>query len=101
MVEKSIDCGTPAQKSEIVRVITTPRAADGTSPLQLLMRDQYGNYVIQKLLSPSAGLDPKDRELLIEQIKLQLQGLKKFAFGKQISAVSTIHHFNLHLEASG
>lgn len=87
MVEKSIDFGTPTQKSEIIRVITTPRGADGNSPLQLLIRDQYGNYVIQKLLNTNLVLEPKDRDLLVDQIKLQLTSLKKFSFGKQISAV--------------
>lgn len=46
VVEKSIAFGSPEQKREIVHVVTTPKA-DGTSPLHLLMRDQYGNYVIR------------------------------------------------------
>jgi mRNA-binding protein PUF3 len=47
VVEKSIAFGSPEQKREIVRVVATPRP-DGTSPLHLLMRDQYGNYVIRE-----------------------------------------------------
>lgn len=47
VVEKSIAFGSPDQKREIVKVVTTARP-DGTSPLQILMRDQYGNYVIRK-----------------------------------------------------
>lgn len=44
--------------------------------------------MIQKLLNPAAKLEAKDKEVLVEQIKVQLGGLKKFSFGKQISAVS-------------
>jgi mRNA-binding protein PUF3 len=49
VVEKSIAFGNPEQKREIVRVVTALRP-DGTSPLHLLMRDQYGNYVIREFI---------------------------------------------------
>lgn len=86
VVEKSIAYGTPEQKREIVRVVTEVRP-DGNSPLHLLMRDQYGNYVIQKLLTLLSGAD---RDTLVEQIKPQLQNLKKFTFGKQINAIEKL-----------
>lgn len=100
VVEKSIAHGTDEQRSEIVKVITSLRL-DGSSPLQVLMRDQYGNYVIRKLcwsvhlkyvLTHTTEklliqLKDKDRELLVDQIKPQLQALKKYHFGKQINAV--------------
>ena len=47
VVEKSITHGSDEEKREIVKVVTTIRP-DGNSPLQILMRDQYGNYVIRK-----------------------------------------------------
>ncbi|KAI5854756.1 armadillo-type protein [Tricharina praecox] len=86
VVEKSIAFGNAEQKREIVRAVTALRP-DGTSPLHLLMRDQYGNYVIQKLLTLLSGAD---RETLVEQIKPQLQALKKFTFGKQINAIEKL-----------
>jgi mRNA-binding protein PUF3 len=54
VVEKSIAFGNPEQKREIVRVVTALRA-DGTSPLHLLMRDQYGNYVIREFIEVLFG----------------------------------------------
>lgn len=48
VVEKCIEHGTPQQRSNI-RVQLTTVGSDGTSPLQQMMRDQYGNYVIRKL----------------------------------------------------
>lgn len=47
VVEKSIAFGTPEQKRRIVQALTTP-SADGSSPLYLLIKDQFGNYVIRK-----------------------------------------------------
>lgn len=47
VVEKSIQFGTEEQRKEIVAQLTATNA-DGTSALQLMMKDQYGNYVIRK-----------------------------------------------------
>lgn len=52
VVEKSIAFGSSEQKREIVRVVTVPRS-DGNSPLHLLMRDQFGNYVIRMRPNPT------------------------------------------------
>ena len=50
VVEKSIQFGTDEQRRAIVAQLTTMHS-DGTSPLQLMMKDQYGNYVIRKRCS--------------------------------------------------
>jgi mRNA-binding protein PUF3 len=47
VVEKSIQFGTDEQRQAIVDQLTTIDG-NGTSPLQLMMKDQYGNYVIRK-----------------------------------------------------
>ena len=47
VVEKSIQFGTDEQRKAIVAQLTNLHS-DGTSPLQLMMKDQYGNYVIRK-----------------------------------------------------
>jgi mRNA-binding protein PUF3 len=59
----------------------------GESPLLGLMRDQYGNYVIQKVLGQ---VKDAEREALIEQIKPLLSQLKKFSYGKQIVAIEKL-----------
>jgi mRNA-binding protein PUF3 len=46
VVEKSIQCSSPEQIQAIVAQLTSLHS-DGTSPLQLMMKDQYGNYVIR------------------------------------------------------
>ncbi|RFU25676.1 hypothetical protein B7463_g10667, partial [Scytalidium lignicola] len=86
VVEKSIQFGTDEQRRAIVAQLTTLHS-DGSSPLQLLMKDQYGNYVIQKLLAQLKGAD---RDAFIEEIKPQLSALKKYSYGKQIAAMEKV-----------
>lgn len=47
VVEKSIQFGSEEQRRAIVTTVTNLHS-DGTSPLQLMMKDQFGNYVIRK-----------------------------------------------------
>lgn len=47
VVEKCIEHGSAEQRTSIREQLTTV-GSDGTSPLQQMMRDQYGNYVIRK-----------------------------------------------------
>lgn len=54
VVEKCIEYGTAEQRT-IVREQLTTVGSDGTSPLQQMMRDQYGNYVIRKCNKFNAG----------------------------------------------
>jgi len=49
VVEKSIQFGTEEQRKAIVAQLTAIHS-DGASPLQLMMKDQYGNYVIRRFI---------------------------------------------------
>jgi mRNA-binding protein PUF3 len=54
VVEKSIQYGTDEQRRAIVAQLTALHS-DGSSPLQLMMKDQYGNYVIREYsIKPSS-----------------------------------------------
>jgi mRNA-binding protein PUF3 len=86
VVEKSIQFGTDEQRKAIVAQLTAMHS-DGTSPLQLMMKDQYGNYVIQKLLAQLKGAE---REAFVEDMKPQLIQLKKYNYGKQIVAIEKL-----------
>lgn len=46
-----------------------------------MMKDQYANYVIQKMLDV---VDDDQRELLVNKIKPHLQSLKKYTYGKHL-----------------
>lgn len=47
VVEKTIQFGSDEQRRAIVAELTA-HPSDGSSPLQLMMKDQYGNYVIRE-----------------------------------------------------
>lgn len=48
-----------------------------------MMKDQYANYVIQKILDI---VDDSQREIIIQKIKPHLATLKKYTYGKHIIA---------------
>lgn len=103
VVEKSIQFGTDEQRREIMASLTASNDKRDT-PLQTLMRDQYGNYVIRKSnatvsMALYADLHPEkllgqlkgsDYDEFVEQIKPQLASLKKFSYGKQITAIEKL-----------
>jgi len=102
VVEKSIQFGTDEQRKAIVAQLTAMHS-DGTSSLQLMMKDQYGNYVIRKS-SPAhsstisnpfaekllAQLKGAERDVFVEDMKPQLLQLKKYNYGKQIAAIEKL-----------
>lgn len=52
-----------------------------TSPLIAMMKDQFANYVVQKMLDV---VDGEQRDLLVQRIKPHLQSLKKYTYGKHL-----------------
>ena len=50
-------------------------------PLQAMMKDQFANYVVQKLLEVC---DANQREQLLGRMKAHLPNLKKYTYGKHI-----------------
>lgn len=52
-----------------------------------MMKDQYANYVVQKMLDVVDGVQ---RDLLIAKIKPHLQGLKKYTYGKHLISSKSI-----------
>ncbi len=45
------------------------------------MKDQYANYVVQKILETC---NEQQRELLLSRVKGHLQALRKYTYGKHI-----------------
>jgi pumilio RNA-binding family len=48
-----------------------------------MMKDQYANYVIQKIIDV---VDEEQRKLLMFKIKPHIPSLKKYTYGKHIIA---------------
>lgn len=47
------------------------------------MKDQFANYVVQKVLETC---EDQQRELILTRIKVHLNALKKYTYGKHIVA---------------
>ncbi|KAH7328588.1 armadillo-type protein [Stachybotrys elegans] len=90
VVEKCIERGSPEQRSNAKELLTTP-GSDGTTALPLMMRDQYGNYVVQKLLT---HLEGTEREMFVEEIKPHFFLLKKNGASKQLQALEKLLGLN-------
>lgn len=49
--------------------------------MQAMMKDPFGNYVVQKVLETC---DDQSRELILSRIRIHLTALKKYTYGKHI-----------------
>ncbi|KAI0554179.1 ARM repeat-containing protein [Xylaria curta] len=86
VVEKCIERGTADQRKDIRTKLMTLNN-DGTSPLQVMIRDQYGNYVVQKLLGNLRG--PEKAEFALE-LSTYIPQLKKQGTSRQNSALDRL-----------
>lgn len=48
-----------------------------------MMKDQYANYVVQKMIDLS---EPTLKENLLSKIRIHVNALRKYAYGKHIIA---------------
>ncbi|KAK3938517.1 putative pumilio domain-protein [Diplogelasinospora grovesii] len=84
VVEKCINHGD-ADELRQIREGLTALGSDGNSTLQAMMKDNYGNYVIQKLLEVLSKKD--DWAAFLEVLRPQILILKKQGAGKQLTAI--------------
>ncbi|CAG8498195.1 17147_t:CDS:10, partial [Racocetra fulgida] len=80
VVEKCVAYGSKRDRQLLIDEVIQTKP-DGTSPLISMMKDQYANYVVQKMLDV---VDGDQRDLLVAKIKPQLQSLKKYTYGKHL-----------------
>ena len=107
VVEKSLQFGAVEQRHKIVSILTTPMDEKGNDPLALLIRDQYGNYVIRMSIPylPCGSTNTRSEKLLAllkgsefdefaEHIKPHLAVQKRFGGGKNIAAIEKVVYGN-------
>ncbi|KAJ3296779.1 mRNA binding protein puf3 [Rhizoclosmatium sp. JEL0117] len=80
VVEKCVAFGSKLDRQLLIEEVIAVRS-DGTSALVAMMKDQFANYVIQKMLDV---VDGDQKEILIMKIKPHLQSLKKYTYGKHL-----------------
>ncbi|XP_021640133.2 pumilio homolog 2 isoform X2 [Hevea brasiliensis] len=81
VVEKCLTFGGPSERELLVNEMLG--TTDENEPLQAMMKDQFANYVVQKVLETC---DDQQRELILMRIKVHLNALKKYTYGKHIVA---------------
>ncbi|OQS01319.1 hypothetical protein ACHHYP_01388 [Achlya hypogyna] len=80
VIEKCLMYASAAQLRMLVQVVLQVDDR-GQCPLQAMMKDQYANYVAQKLMD-LANTD--EREQMVAIVKMEASHLKRFNFGKHI-----------------
>ncbi|KAL2508417.1 Pumilio-like protein 2 [Forsythia ovata] len=81
VVEKCLTFGDPSEHQLLVNEMLG--TTDENEPLQAMMKDQFANYVVQKVLETCSD---QQRELILSRIKVHLNALKKYTYGKHIVA---------------
>ncbi|XWS74102.1 hypothetical protein CRYUN_Cryun02cG0186800 [Craigia yunnanensis] len=81
VVEKCLTFGGPSERQLLVNEMLG--STDENEPLQAMMKDQFANYVVQKVLETC---EDQQRELILSRIKVHLNALKKYTYGKHIVA---------------
>ncbi|WVZ92153.1 hypothetical protein U9M48_038240 [Paspalum notatum var. saurae] len=79
VVEKCFQHGDIAERDLLIRQIV--EQTEGNDNLLAMMKDQYANYVVQKILETC---NESQRELLLSRVKGHLQALRKYTYGKHI-----------------
>ncbi|CAN0854310.1 Pumilio homolog 2 [Linum grandiflorum] len=77
VVEKCLTFGDKDERQLLVNEMLG--TTDENKPLQAMMKDQYANYVVLKVLETC---EDQQLELILTRIKVHLNALKKYSFGK-------------------
>ncbi|KAF7843114.1 pumilio-like protein 5 isoform X1 [Senna tora] len=81
VIEKCLEHGDAIEREALIaEIIGQPIEGD---TLLTMMKDQFANYVIQKVLDIC---NERHREILLNHIKVHTDGLKKYTYGKHIVA---------------
>lgn len=86
VVEKCIEFGTVDERRSIRTKLTT-LGSDGVNPLQLLVKDQFANYVVQKLLD---CLEGEEKVALVQEVRTIVSQLKRQGSGRPNTALDRL-----------
>eukprot|EP01064_Diplonema_japonicum_P031539 TRINITY_DN5691_c1_g1_i5.p1 TRINITY_DN5691_c1_g1~~TRINITY_DN5691_c1_g1_i5.p1 ORF type:complete len:159 (+),score=22.70 TRINITY_DN5691_c1_g1_i5:54-530(+) len=91
VVEKMFEIAAPHDRTLVVKELLERKANDGHSELFSLMKDQYANYVAQKIIDLS---DETTQRTIVEHIKPHLHLLRRYTYGKHI--ISRVEKLSNH-----
>ncbi|CAL0321295.1 unnamed protein product [Lupinus luteus] len=79
VIEKCLTFGSAEERQILVNEMLG--TSEENQPLQAMMKDPFGNYVVQKVLETC---DDRSLELILSRIKVHLNALKRYTYGKHI-----------------
>ncbi|PSN46785.1 Maternal protein pumilio, partial [Blattella germanica] len=79
VVEKCVTHATRAERAILIEEV----CSFNDNALHVMMKDQYANYVVQKMIDVS---EPAQRKVLMHKIRPHLNSLRKYTYGKHIIA---------------
>ena len=83
VVEKCVSNATSVERSLMIKEICQDDSDSVCSSLAVMIKDQYANYVVQKMIDTA---DDEDLSVLMSKIRSHISTLHKFAYGKHILA---------------
>ncbi|KAJ6502502.1 armadillo-type protein [Mycena sanguinolenta] len=85
--EKALTNAEPEDRRALIEEIMAPPAKpEAPTPIVLLMKDQYGNYVLQRALGVAEG---DQKEALINAVRPQLLTMRRYstAYSKHLTSI--------------
>ncbi|ESQ54711.1 hypothetical protein EUTSA_v10024383mg [Eutrema salsugineum] len=79
VIEKCLEHGGRIERDIIIKEIAGPD--ESYDSLLMMMKDQYGNYVVQKIFETCTA---DQRATLFSRVRMHASALKKYTYGKHI-----------------
>ncbi|KAJ7343436.1 armadillo-type protein [Mycena albidolilacea] len=75
-----------ARRALIEEIMAPPSKPDAATPIVVMMKDQYGNYVLQRALGVAEG---DQKETLINTVRPQLLSMRRYstAYSKHLTSI--------------
>ncbi|KAF9518191.1 hypothetical protein BS47DRAFT_1338447 [Hydnum rufescens UP504] len=86
--EKALVMASPDDRRALIDEIMTPKL-DGMSPIVIMMKDQFANYVLQRALNT---VEDSQREQLVNRIRPHLTTMRRYSntYSKHLAAIERL-----------
>lgn len=83
VVEKCVTHASRSERCALIEEVCTrdPAYGEGSATLYAMMKDQYANYVVQKMIEIA---EPPQKKLLLHRIRPYMVRLRKYTYGKHM-----------------
>ena len=82
-MEKCVQNANRSERAVLIDEVCTANSDSPSSALHIMMKDQYANYVVQKMIDVAEN---SQRKILMHKIRPHISTLRKYTYGKHILA---------------